>query len=326
VAVDPSTSSSSFSAEEIFRRVFAPLYPPDALENLALARTTDANPANNPHVLAHLDEAAEIFAANAKELFGEDLALDFSDASVHRLGAAITRARRDAWLARPDVGTADSPVVHLVVHGTAYVGACAIRGGGGARDARWSVRRPLWESLVVLRSPAGEAELALFQWWLKSLADEAFEPGGASLADRYRMHVEVPTMNVDALPRIAPGDRKLPRITKPRYDVLYKHLKAHLPELKDLGKDFPSPERFADIGFQWLDLLLLGDGRMLVMAGPGEGGLHVMWLGASGFEKAAFYPADKFPEPIVRVSGDKLQLLMSHEKKPVAHELLWWGV
>jgi hypothetical protein len=142
--VSEDSKRAVLSAEEVFRRAFSALYPPDALENLALARTTDANPANNPHVLAHLDEAAEIFAANAKELFGEDLGLDFSDASVHRLGAAITRARRDAWLARADVGTADSPVVHLVVHGAAYLGACVSGGGGGTRDARCCVRRRLW--------------------------------------------------------------------------------------------------------------------------------------------------------------------------------------
>ena len=70
------------TAEDIFERWFLPLYPPDARADLAKARATDANPAKNPSVLAHLDEAAAVFAARGAELFGEDLGLDCSDASV----------------------------------------------------------------------------------------------------------------------------------------------------------------------------------------------------------------------------------------------------
>ncbi len=187
------------------------------------------------------------------------------------------------------------------------------------------MRRPLWESVIALSSPAGEAQLALFQWWLKSLSDDAGAGYAGTLADRYRTHVEVPTSPVDALSPIAPADRRLPRIAKVRYDVLYKHLKAHLPELRDLGKDFPSAERFADMRLRWLDFLLLGEGRMLLMYGPGEGGLHMMWLDASGFQKATFIPAESFPDPVVELEEGQLTAIVAWEGKTVAHRMLWWG-
>lgn len=311
------------TAEDLFRTYFWPLYPADAQGDLLAARTTDANPARNLGVLAHLDEAAQLFAARAHVLFGTDLKLDFSDESVHRLSAAITRERREGWRAHGEAGTASSELFNVVVHGAAYVGACAIKGREDA--ASWSVRRPLWESLVSLRSRAGEGDLAVFHWWLKSLADDAFEGSGHTVADRYRAHVELPTMRPEELPILAPSTRKLPRISKARYDVLYKHLKAHLPEIKDLGADFPSPERFAEMGFTWLDFVWVGEGRMLVMYGPAEGGVHLFWLDAHGFQKAAFFPADKFPEPIVRTSGEKIQVLAAVLEKPIVHEMLWWG-
>jgi hypothetical protein len=309
------------TAEELFSQYFWPLYPEEAQKDLAGARTTDRNPGRNPAIDAHLDEAAAIFAARAKDLFGEDLQLDFSDASVHRLSAALTPARRDAWSAKGTPGTPENELFNVVVHGAAYVGACIVH--HARRDAEWSVRSPLWESVVVLRSPAGEANLAIFQWFLKSLTGDR-----ETLADRYRTYVEVPTFDADALPVLVPADRKLPRIVKNvRYDVLYKHLKAHLPELRDLGKDFPSPERFAELDLRWLDFLLLGGGRMLLMYGLGAAGLHLFWLDASGFQKASFVPAEKFPEPVVKVASDgTLALVVSHEGNVVTHRMLWWGM
>ncbi|WP_394824203.1 hypothetical protein [Pendulispora albinea] len=329
------------TAEGLFLTHFLPLYPADARDDLARARTVDANPGQNPAILAHLEEAARIFAARAPallELSDDELRLDFSDASVHRLSAALTPSRRDRWLERGEPGTADNELFNLVVHGAAYVGVCILH--DSRRRARWAVRRPLWESVIELASPAGEAHLAIFQWWLKSLSDDALAPSSetasptvyaGTLADRYRTHVEVPTSRVDLLPPIAPKDRRLPRIAKVRYDVLYKHLKAHLPELRDLGSDFPRAERFADMGLKWLDFLLLGEGgadnpaRMLLMYGPGEGGLHLIWLDLGGFHKASFIPADAFPEPIVKLEGDQLVAIVSWEGKPVAHHMLWWG-
>jgi hypothetical protein len=304
------------TAERLFLDHFWPLYPEDARADLARARKTDANPGNNPGVVAHLDDAARAFVRNAQALFGADLALDTSDASVHRLSAALTPERRDAWAS---IGKgAENALFNAVVHGAAYVGACVVANHGGA----WSVRRPLWESLVRLHSPAGEADLAIFHWWLKSLADGATE----TLADRYRTLVEVPCARPEELPVIAPNDRRLPRIAKGvRYNVLYKHLKAHLPELRDLGRDFPTPERFAELGFKWLDFALLGGGRMLLVYGPAASGLHLFWLSESGFEKAAYFPADAFPEPIVRAQGDTLEIIVSVAGAVQRHEMLWWG-
>jgi hypothetical protein len=304
------------TAESLFLDHFWPLYPEDSRADLDRARMTDANPGDNPSLPGHLEDAARAFGANARLLFGVDLVLDRSDASVHRLSAALTPDRRDAWAKTGRGG--ENALFNAVVHGAAYVGACVVRNHG----ARWSIRRPLWESVVHLRSRAGEADLAVFHWWLKSLADDRKE----TLADRYRTLVEVPCARPEELPQIAPADRKLPRIAKgARYDVLYKHLKAHLPELRDLGPDFPSPERFAELGFKWLDFALLGGGRMLLIYGLGESGLHLFWLTAAGFDKAAFFPADAFPEPLVRASGDKLEVVVSVAGAVQRHEMLFWG-
>jgi hypothetical protein len=224
--------------------------------------------------------------------------------------------RRDGWIA------CEGELFNVVVHGAAYVGACIVKNHGG----EWTARRPLWESLVKLRSRAGDGELAVFHWWLKSLADDALDGGAGTLADRYRAHVEIACARPEDLPIIAPPDRALPRIAKTvRYDVLYKHLRAHLPELRDLGAEFPSAERFAEYGFKWMGFVLAGGGRMLVMHAQSEHGAHLFWVGAGGFEKSAFYPSDAFPEHRVKLEGDKLVVVVSVDGKVVAHEMLWWG-
>jgi hypothetical protein len=311
------------TAESLFEAYFWPLYPEDVRADLSAARKTDRNPAGNPDLFAHIEDAAAVFQRMAPRLFGtDDPRLDRSDASVHRLGRALTRERRDAWIARGAPGSAESELFNAVVHGVAYVGACVAESHAG----RWSVRRPLWESVVTLESRAGCGDLAIFQWWLKSLSDAALagEPGVLTLADRYRTHVEIPCARPEELPPIA-KPRALPRLAKVRYDTLYKHMRAHLPELRDLGADFPSPERFDAYDFAAIDFHLLGEGRMLLMAGTNAEGVHLFWLGAAGFEKGAFFPADAFPAPIVRTSGDKLLVLTQVQGKSATHEMLWWG-
>lgn len=196
----------------------------------------------------------------------------------------------------------------------------------------WLVRSPLWESRVRLRSRAGDAELAPLSWFLRALADDAFDDQGAAragLAERHRAYVEVPTTNPDELTPIT-EPRALPRLRATakndlRYDVFYKYLKAHLPELRDVGADFPSPERFEAYRFSWLDFVLVGGGRMLVVAGPGEGGLHAFWLDRGGFLKSALFAADAMPEPIVRVADDKLAFVVSRNGETSVHETLYWG-
>jgi hypothetical protein len=307
------------SAERLFERFFAPLYPPEALADLAAFRAVDRNPANNPRIIAQLDEVALVFSHLAPHALGDpSLVLDFSDASVHRLGRLITREKRDAWL-RPAEPGEPPRIVQVVTHGALYVGACVVKNHGGA----WQVRAPLWESLVRLESRAGTGDLALFHWWLKALSDDEIDLG--LLGDRYRTHVEVPTFDPSSLALIAPPDRRLPRLAKVRYDLLHKHLRAHLPELRDLGADFPSPERFDELGFHALDFTLLGGGRMLLLSGQGREGLHLLWLDAKGFVKSAYFQAESFPAPKVELLGETLRIIVSIAGKPVAHEMLWWG-
>ncbi len=322
--------------EELFSAYFLPLYPPDSRADLVRARTTDANPGRNDALFAHLGEAADRFVANAPALFEVDLALDRSDESVHRLSAALTAERRDRWAARGAPGSPENALFNVVVHGAAYVGACVVARHGGV----WSVRRPLWESVVRLKSHAGEADLAIFHWWLKSLADDVLAPtpsadlaaatesgwtGGATLADRYRAHVEVPCTRPDDLPVFVSGTRALPRLLKPTYDLLHKYVRAHLPELRDLGRDFPAPDRFTAFAFKWLDFHVLGGGRLVLMAGASPQGLHLFWLGSSGFEKSVFFACDSFPDPVVRVDSDRIQAMTSDEGETREHEMLWWG-
>jgi len=328
------------TAEALFEGYFAPFYPPEALSDLAAARATDANPAKNPSILGQIEHGAEVFARLAPEaLQASDLDLDFSDASVHRLSARLTRERRDAWLGSkpPSRGSEPPMIVTFVTHGVLYVGSCVVRAHGGglgaergssarspqATTAEWQVRRPLWESLVRLTSRAGTGDLAIFQWWLKALADAEIDQG--RLGARYRTHVEVPTFDADALPVLVTPDRKLPRLAKVRYDLLYKHLRAHLPELRSVGEDFPSPERFEEMGFKWLDFVVLGGGRMLLIHGPTDRGVHLFWMDAGGFVKQAYYAADSFPAHVVQVEGDKLRVVVSIQNKPEVHEMLWWG-
>lgn len=305
-------------AEELFTRWFLPLYPPDARADLARARATDANAGGNPAIPAHLDEAARTFVANAPQLFGLDLGLDGSDASVHRLSAALTRERRDAWAAAGTPGSPENLLFNAVVHGSAYVGACIVARHGG----EWRVRRPLWESLVHLRSRAGEADLAVFHWWLKSLADAEH---ATTLADRYRAHVEVPCAKPEELPVLVAPPRTAPRLKNPRYAQLHQWLRAHLPELADLGADFPSPERFDAYAFRWIEAHLVGGGRMVLLAGASPAGLHLFWMGGGGFEKAALVPCDAFPDPVVRVESDRIVALTSQSGATQTHEWLWWG-
>jgi hypothetical protein len=119
--------------------------------------------------------------------------------------------------------------------------------------------------------------------------------------------------------------RSLPRLSNPRYSTFYKYLRAHVPELLDLGEDFPSPERFEAFALQWVDFFLVGGGRMLLVAGASRQGLHLFWLTSAGFEKSAFVPCDAIPGPVVRVEGERVITMTSHAGEARVHEMLWWG-
>jgi hypothetical protein len=315
--------------EDFFATYFLPLYPEDvraSAEVLLARRFVDENPAGNPRFAAHLADAAAFFVANAGALFGCDLGLDGSDESVHRLSAALTRDRRAAWAAEGPPGTPANVLFNVVVHGAAYVGACIVKAHGGV----WSVRRPLWESVVHLGSRLGEADLPVFHWWLKSLSDEALSaaPGAttsATLADRYRTYVEVPCADPATLAVITERARALPRLQTPTYDRLHKYFRAHLPEVRNLGKDFPTAERFAAFEFRWIEAHLVGGGRMVLLAGASPQGLHLFWLGVNGFEKGAFFASDAFPEPIVKLREERIAVMTSVGAVPQIYETFWWG-
>jgi hypothetical protein len=299
------------TAERLFKKVFQGLYPPNV--DLAKIRATDANPSNNPQILAGLDETAALFARLAPEALGApDLVLDTSDASIHKLAPLLTLDRRAKLLEQKGAGP--PLLAHFVIHGAVYVGACIVKNHGG----KWLVRSPLWETLVELESRAGVAHIAPFAWWLRALSDE--EIGRSTLLDRYRTHVETPTFDPSTLAVIAPADRRLPRLEKVRYDLLYKYLKAHLPEVKDVGKDFPSPERFDELGFAWIEPKLVGDGRVLVLFGPTRTGVAAIFLSKTGFLKQHYYESEA-KSPRLEVEGDRLRFVLGDD----VHETFFWG-
>lgn len=307
--------------EQLFRDSFWPHYPSEVRANLAGARGTDANPGDNPEFPARMRAFADTFVEGVRALRPELPRLAFDDASVHRLSAIVGPALRDELIAKNEL-------VPFVLHGVAWLGEVIARAHGG----RWRFRNPLWESFIHLRSAAGEADLALFSWFLRALTSPDAGLGAGTLADRYRRFVERPTIDVAAWPVFVVGERKLPRLAKVRYDLLHKYLRAHLPELSDLGADFPSPERFDAYGFRYVDVAVLGGGRMVLMSGLAEGGFGAFWLGPKGFEGSLFLACDTFPEPRAEVVGNpdeplaqRVRLQFAQNQQGLFEEVLWWG-
>lgn len=302
--------------EALFAEHFFPLYPPEQradLRELVGARYTDAVPAPGADLVRELEGIAAAFAELAPRALGkDDLVLDFTDASIHRLGAALTRKVRDAVLARGDLA-------QLVVHGAVYVAATAVRAHGGV----YRPRRPLWETVVTVESRAGRGDLAPFHWWLKALSDAEIDKGG--LTSRWVQHVERARLDPATLPVLVDRPRTIPALPVVRWDNLNKHLRAHVPELRDLGPDFPSAEQLDEIGFLSLEFLLVADGRYLVVHGRGRAGLHLFWLDRSGFSHARFFPADPPAPHTLVVEGDTLIVRFALADRPVEEQILCTG-
>lgn len=316
-APDPPEPPRHPTREDLFRTHFAPLYPPGV--SLDVLRKEDANPARNPAILDELADTARRFARLAPQaLNAPDLDLDFSDASIHRLAPLCDRAFRDRAI---EERAGDSSLfVLFVVHASAYLGECARRG----REGAWQVRRPLWESRVALSGPAGTFELAPFSIWLGVFSEGEIER--RTLGDRYRTTVEAPTFDGAALPRFL-EPRALPTLRTPRYDVLVKYLHTHLPEVRDLGADFPSKERFGELGFRALDFVIVGEGRALVMVGTTASGIHLFWIGRDGFDKSWYVEADTAGPTGLVDRGALLELTFTSpaSRRPQVQEFLWWG-
>ncbi|PIE06030.1 MAG: hypothetical protein CSA75_01675 [Sorangium cellulosum] len=316
-------STKPWSSQRLFVELFAPLYPPDALVQLDALRSAHVELCEEENLLARIDEIADCFQHLAPEALSlPSDTFDNSDASVHKLGAVLTRQKRDRLLSENTPGMPNMPLLTtLIIHGTIYVGRCAVRNHGG----KWMIRVPLWESSVRLETQIGTCDLALLSWWLKSLSDE--EVDRLALALRYRQHVEVPCFDSSQLPLIQGATHPIPRIAFPAYVQLFEHLEAHAPAIRGPGDDFPSPERFAEFKLEWVDFAWLGEGRMLLMHGPGQhGGTHLFWMNEDGFVKSAYYPTDRIPQHMVQVNGDLLRVVASIGGKTRRHEMPWWGV
>jgi len=191
--VVPQSRDGARSAQALFQGVFWPLYPAEARRDLAAVRESFLNPANDCFLTELIDEIAEAFKFLAPSLLGLDAdALDDTDASVHRLGDALTRSRRDSLLNERTVGTHRTPLLAMIaIHGTLYVERCIVRNHRG----QWFIRKPLWESSVGIQTVHGDCEMSVFQWWLKSLSDEEIDQ--RPLGDRYHRYIESACRGVD---------------------------------------------------------------------------------------------------------------------------------
>ncbi len=306
----------ALTATALLSRWFWPHYPADVRAAPFLHRDVDANPGNNPALVAPLAEAAEMFAANAAGLFGE--ALPLTDAGVATLARSLTRERRDAWLAQSDPASPDNLFVQVVVHMAMYLGEVMVRAHGG----RWELRRPLWES-VVHRRRGGT--VSPFHWLLKTLADDSVDD--LTLAVRWRVHVLMPDLDLDGSAVIAPA-KKLPSIKRPNYDLLVKYLHQHLPELRDVGEGFPSPAEFSERGYESLSFERLHGGRVVALHGliPAKGDgpsvVEVSWMTARGFDHADTIPCDPGVAYFGRAVSDELvEITVAWQEKPHTHRL-----
>ncbi|MEZ4309338.1 MAG: hypothetical protein R3F14_14975 [Polyangiaceae bacterium] len=110
--------------------------------------------------MAQLDDIARVFAELGASSAGTgDLALDFTDASIHKLAVLLTREGRatGGWKLRSDGA---SLLAQVVIHGAVYVGATidgADSGFNGRFEARCGSRSCGWSR------KAGTADLPVFR-------------------------------------------------------------------------------------------------------------------------------------------------------------------
>lgn len=311
----------AITAEGLFRRYFWPHYPPDVRADPVHFRDRDVNPSNNPTLTATLADAAGVFVDNAPRLLGAPIALD--DAGVAVLARALDRARRDAWLAEPEAFTPAGTLFNAVVHGSAFLGEVMVRVHGGV----WSLRRPLWESVVC--RPQGGA-VAPFHWLLKCLADDAIDD--VPLAYRWHVHVVMAGAAPETLPRITDAAR-LPALQRPTYDLLVKYLRQHLPALRDVGEGFPTASEFTAKRYASLGFEVLHGGRVLALHGqspPQQKGapstVEVTWMTALGFDHADVIPADVGIPYVARAVTDAvLEVTVRWQGRPVTHRVTLRG-
>lgn len=308
------------TAESLLARWFWPHYPPDVRAAPFLHRDVDANPGANPGLSAHTADAAERFVANAPALLDAPVTLD--DAGVATLARALTRARRDAWIAASDPADPSNTLFNAVVHAAMFLGEVVVRAHGG----RWELRRPLWESVVHRRHGGA---ISPFHWLLKSLADDAID--AHPLAVRWRLHVIQPEADPSALPPLCTA-AKLPSLKSPTYDLLVKYLHQHLDALKDLGAGFPSPEEFTARGYATLSFTPLHLGRVLAVHGQTRatperpGVVEVHWLTAEGHDHTDAIPTDQdvpyFARPL---SDTAIEVTVGWKGAPHTHRLTLRG-
>jgi len=308
------------TAESLLARWFWPHYPPDVRAAPFLHRDVDANPGANAALAAHTADAAARFVENAPGLLDAPVTLD--DDGVATLARALTRARRDAWMAASDPADPANLFFNAVVHAAMFLGEVIARAHGG----RWELRRPLWESVVHRR---GGGAVSPFHWLLKSLADDAVDEH--ALAVRWRLHVLQPEADPSSRPRLTTA-AKLPSLKSPTYDLLVKYLHQHLDALRDLGEGFPSPEEFSARAYASLSFTPLHEGRVIAVHGQTRttperpGVVEVHWLTAQGHDHTDVIPTDQDVPYFARPLNDaSLEVTVGWSGAPRTHRLTLRG-
>jgi hypothetical protein len=313
-------------AQRWFEQWFFRHYPPDLRAKYHEIVAQDANPANNPTIDAHIEQAALMFVQNAPKLLGCELSFDAR--GVGTLARALSAEKIAQLEAVSRVDDPENLLFNTIIHGALYLGECAVR----AHGFRWSARRPLWESRVVRlvadRSGKLEAqgEFSPFQWLLKHMDER--EIAHSKLADRFAVHVEFASMPLHTLTPFVAAKRYA-ALKKPTYDLLVKYIHQHFDRLNDLGKTFLSPAEFTSRAYESLGFEHFYDGRVLVMHGmhvpeassDGQATVDLHWLTSAGTVRMDLLPCDAHPPYFARKTGELLEVTTAIAGKPHTHRV-----
>ena len=243
----PRSLADASTAEALFRAMFfLPLYPEDAKRPRARCAARTRTPRTTPRSSRTSSDAAALFVGRwpPSAARAEDRRLDYSDASVHRLSAALamtTERRAMAWHARQRRQPALQPRrprrgvrrrVHRPRARRALGGAAAAL--GEPRPARVARRRG-----ASCRSSTGGSS--------RSPTTRALDHARRSLPRARRGALRAP--GGPARHRAA-----RPQAAAPREGLVTMHSTSTFARTcrscATSASDFPSPERFEELGFE----------------------------------------------------------------------------
>ena len=259
----------------------------------ARSRATDANPAKNPHDhrAARRGRRRSSRGSRRRRSARPTSTLDFSDASVHRLGAPSSLARGATR------GSSEKIAGHAAAGADGDARRALPRGVRGARRTAgsWQVRRPPGSRWCGSSRGPGVGRAGA----VSVVAEGARRRGDRRRAPRRPLPRARGAADASTPRRcraIAPAGPAAAAAGQGALRHAAQAPRAHLPELRSVGDDFPSPERVDEMGFS---LAGLHAGRATVgcccMHGAGARGRAPLLARRRRLREAAYLPADKFP-------------------------------